>query len=190
MDEAAFMVGYRRYYQTSEEEFLTALRYVELATTNYATHSTSFAIQMLSICSIVEALFKSLCGYAPTDEKTITAYAGYIIDNYPDIVEREVNVLGFSEQVIPFQRWDKKKPKQSLFWWSDYQDVKHSRDTHFAKANLKNTLYSLAALYLLECYQLRVVRQDESATMPNLESKLFRLPDQSHRHRPTTRPSR
>ena len=189
MNEASFMVSYRRYYQTSEEEFLTSMRYVELSAHNYGTHSISYATQLLNICSIVEAVFKMICGYAPTDEKTITAFASYLIDSYPGLTEHEVTVLGLNDQVIPFGGWDKRKPKQSLFWWSDYQEVKHSRETHFFKANLKNVLYALAALYLLECYLLRSIRDEENPAMPNLESKLFSLPDQVRPQRPPRRRS-
>lgn len=57
-------------------------------------------------------------------------------------------------------------------WWSDYNSVKHNRTIfnkskriNYYKANLKNVIYSLAALYVLEIALLQ-----QSGNKNNLQS--------------------
>jgi len=37
---------------------------------------------------------------------------------------------------------------QPPIWWQDHNKVKHHRDKHFPKANLKNCVNSIAALFV------------------------------------------
>ncbi len=75
---------------------------------------------------------------------------------------------------------------KSPFWWNDYNFVKHARTSrddsgvlNFSKANLKNVVYSLSALYLLE--RLYMEKKYNISTFPKgsplspPESKLFCL---------------
>lgn len=44
---------------------------------------------------------------------------------------------------IPFSNWNIQNPTTSLSWYSDYNEVKHNRDTTFHLANLKNAIDSI-----------------------------------------------
>jgi hypothetical protein len=48
--------------------------------------------------------------------------------------------------------WDNWQDNKTPFWWRDYNMVKHYRDEHYNLANLKNTIASLAGLFLAVLY--------------------------------------
>lgn len=68
-----------------------------------------------------------------------------------------------------------------LFWWTDHNEVKHQRmdlsnqrkSENYGKANLKNVIFSLGALYILETVLLQNLgTADELESFVN-DSKLF-----------------
>lgn len=69
--------------------------------------------------------------------------------------------------------------KETPFWWTAYNKVKHERTSHFkdgkvnySRANQKNLIYAFAALFVLEKSYLESI-EGETKT-PNSESKLFK----------------
>lgn len=56
----------------------------------------------------------------------------------------------------------KKRNTLPLSWWKSYNDVKHHRMTHYAKANLNNVLNNLAALLVINFhyYQALISQED------------------------------
>ena len=80
--------------------------------------------------------------------------------------------------VCPFDGWDKEKTAQSLEWWMAFDQIKHSRSENSKAANQKNTLYCLAALFLLEMeYLHEITKTTGEPNMPDDESSLFFLQD-------------
>ncbi len=51
--------------------------------------------------------------------------------------------------ILPWDNWQNNKTPN---WWRDYNLVKHNRDEHYNLANLKNTIASLAGLFLAVLY--------------------------------------
>lgn len=49
----------------------------------------------------------------------------------------------------PFSNWNIQNPTTSLSWYSDYNEVKHNRDTTFQLANLKNAINSIMGLSIM-----------------------------------------
>lgn len=49
----------------------------------------------------------------------------------------------------PFSNWNIHNPTASLSWYSDYNEVKHNRDTTFHLANLKNAIDSIMGLSIM-----------------------------------------
>lgn len=159
-----------------EQRFCETTRYVELTEDNYGTYSLEYVNELQSIGSEIDVLMKILCGFSQNERKSISDYCSKILEKYPDIIEREVNVETLDDSVIPFKEWDKKEAAKSLDWWTAYNDIKHGRVLNIKSASLKNVLDSLAALYILEMYYLKeVARQNKELDIPNKDSEIFSL---------------
>ena len=65
----------------------------------------------------------------------------------------------------PFANLSNPTLKQKIpDWWNGYNKVKHNMDTEFNKANLKNVLNALAALFILvDHYFLEYNKTDRDA---------------------------
>jgi hypothetical protein len=74
----------------------------------------------------------------------------------PRIAEFEVVLHRFGLTLCPWDEWKTNKPGDRVpFWWSDYNKVKHHRDAHFGRANLKNALNAVAGLFVMVLYLYR-----------------------------------
>lgn len=86
-------------------------------------------------------------------------------------------------ELTPFLNW---KEDKSPFWWENYNDVKHGRLNNFMVGNLENVLNALAALYILERYQLKNIVDNSSnrndPDIPDTHSKIFNLSILSSNH--------
>ena len=80
--------------------------------------------------------------------------------------------------LIPFQNWQAAPNYSSPDWWPLYNGVKHNRIINSRKANLKNTINALAALFILEQFLVRFIGQrDQEKDVPNDVSNLFEMVD-------------
>lgn len=162
-----------RYYLVLEQAFNNSLNYVELDKDNYKTFSYEFIKQLQTIDAEIDSVFKVICGFRSDERKTTADYCPIILRNYPDLKTRGVAVRNLT--IIPFENWDPSDATQSLFWYNAYNNIKHGRAGGFKDANLKNVLYSLAGLFLLEMYYMRTLAQDDEPDVPIEESKLFSI---------------
>ncbi len=208
MSSAHFFRDYWSYYIELESEFMNTIKYVELRADNYKTYSIEYLKLFQAICSEIDIIGKYMaCSFNSefkVNNKTNIKNWGYEIQQFlPDIQSRVVGLKEQRYELAPFRNWkyiiktNKKGQQQisldercqSLFWWKDYNSVKHARMTcddsgvlNYSRANLKNVVYSLSALYLLE--RLYIEKQYNMATFPKksllspIESRLFfLLPD-------------
>lgn len=169
-----FLTDFWRYYLIIEEKFAQSIRYVELSRENYSTYSIEFVNQLQSIGSEIDVIMKSMSGFCSSDSKTIKDYYVKILHDYPDIRNWEVKAKDIS--VKPFALWDASKPGKSLTWWKAYNKIKHGRNGNYKKANLKNVLHALMALYLLEKLYFKKLAYEEG--MPDAlkkDSELFSI---------------
>lgn len=170
----SFLDKFWRYYLILEERFENSIRYVELNADNFSTYSIDFVNQIQMIGSEIDVIMKSMSGFSSDDRKCITDYAKKILADYSDIVDREVK----SRDILckPFEGWSVENAASSLPWWDAYNHVKHGRDGNFKEANLKNTLYSLMALYLLEkLYYKKLADEEGVPDALKKESELFSI---------------
>ena len=101
--------------------------------------------------SEIDSIFKQLCKLIlPTSKpEKITQYYPIILGKYPKFKEIEIELPSYGISFRPWEEWtDNERPK----WWSGYNKIKHERELNFESANLKNTLYSVGALYSLLLY--------------------------------------
>lgn len=158
----------------ARKKLINTFNYVELSTSNYSTFSNEYAslIQRAEL----DSFFKLYCSFNFNDRKAISHYANVILQNEPAIIDIELNVLSKQLSIKPFESWSISQPAKSLSWWQSYDNIKHSRTENFTDSSLKNTLYILGALYILESkYLVKIVDVSCEPDIPDEESHLFRF---------------
>lgn len=177
------MRNYWRYYFVLESKFLHILDYVELDESNYNTYSHEFAMLQQSIGAELDDFFKVYCGFETSNNKNISDYANYILSEYPEIVNQKISLMGYDTFITPYAGWNVDEPSKSLFWWKAFTQVKHDRSLKYKEANLKNVLYILGALYILELRYLSKVADNEP-DVPDKESSIFEAMNWNYRYIP------
>lgn len=176
MNRNDFQKVFWLYYLNLEERFINTTKYVEVAKNNYSTYSIEYTSLLLSICSEIDVIFKEICGFNQNDHKCIKDYFNIVNIKFPDILKEKVTFSFASIELIPFLDW---KKDNSPLWWENYNDVKHGRLNNFMVGNLENVLNALAALYILERYQLKNIVDNSSnrndPNIPDTHSKIFNL---------------
>ena len=122
MDKNEFVKYYWKHYKFLEKQFLDTERYVAIEKDNYAVCSNEFLNLFVLICNEYDAITAEYCKYD-------------------------------SIKIMPFSKY---KKDMTYDWWQAYNSVKHKRsdidsDTkkpNYYKANLKNVLIALSALYI------------------------------------------
>lgn len=183
MIRSEFMQNYWRYYLMLEKKFINTLTYVELSEQNYNTYSNEYAHLLQAIGAELDAFFKVYCNFNPTDRKNITNYANFVLLDYPEITTQRIDVQGYQLSFVPFDGWDASRAAQSLAWWESFDLIKHSRVVNKTDASLKNVMYMLGALYLLEMkYLEKITRGTDDIDIPDGESTIFVLENWPYRH--------
>lgn len=160
---------YWRYFLLLEKRFIETIDYTELNQTNYKTFSNNYALLMQAIGAEMDTMFKIYCGFNNDDRKTIADYVKAIDDEEQNqkpqhaidhpFRDQEVQVSGYDITLQPFKDWNSSKPKQSLVWWDAFDCLKHNRYESRDKANQKNALDMLCALFLLEMKMLKKITE-------------------------------
>lgn len=155
------------YYLTLERDLLECRRYVEFHDTNMKTYSTEFLQLFLLACSEIDILSQRICEIINPNSKPRNM-EGYksIIEPLLHLSTFEVNSLYNQSPIKPFQEWRYQDHPQ---WWGDHNAVKHDRYHCYENANLQNTLWSLAGLYVLNIYYYyNYLREAELRPQSNL----------------------
>lgn len=182
------------YYLVLEKDFLEIERYVAFdlgenylyinTDTNISNKGNSecfsneFIKQYQAICSEVDVMIKSICQEINKNSSAdnMEQYTDEILERWSDIIEQKVKLKEIELQ--PFANWSKKPNYKSPDWWTPYNKVKHYRLQNYKKANLKNTINALAALYILERYLAKYIGdRDNDIDVPNDNSRVFEMID-------------
>ncbi|WP_137169610.1 hypothetical protein [Marinomonas sp. FW-1] len=136
------------YLLSIEEDLFTLFRFVEPTESNMSTHSLELARILFSASSEVDVVAKLLCNKLASDRKAknIDHYRQIITDLIPRFYEVTVHLPRYGLTLTPWENWG---GDENPSWWKAYNKVKHERNEHFKDANLKNTLNSVAALYVM-----------------------------------------
>lgn len=171
-----FLQNHWAYYLMLERKFLTTVSFVNISLDNFNTFSDEYASLLQLIGAELDSFFKVYCGFAMNEVKNISHYAKYVLTDYPEIKQQDIELMDIDVTIRPFENWDIEKAKQSLEWWKAFDNIKHNRIGNKKDASLKNTLNILGALYLLEIKYLRKISTKYSEPdIPNKESELFTL---------------
>lgn len=175
--------NYWNYYLHLENKIIKTQNYVEWNEQNYGTFSNEFASLIQVTGAELDNFFKAYCRINRKDCK-ITDYADFILNDFPEITGQKVLIRDKGIELQPFNGWDAARASQSLEWWQGYNDIKHNRYLNFQKANLKNSLNILGALYILEIKQLRKIHEENPSEkdIPDIESAVFTMSDWKYKN--------
>lgn len=184
MTRKEFLQDFWSYYLVLEEKFINTFSYVALDTQNYGTFSNEYAFLLQSVGAELDNFFKVYCGFPLSERKSINDYCSFVLDDYPEIANQKLITQDENIEFTPYQGWNKEKPSKSLFFWDKFCKIKHSRRENIKEANLKNVLYALGALYLLEMKYLSKIASNDEPDVPNKKSELFKLYNWKNRYTP------
>lgn len=140
--------GIWNYYLSIESDLANTSRYIEPAGQENV-HSFEFAKILILACTEVESVFKLIC--VATESKKvgdIGEYKRILLSRYPKIIEATVSVNRLGKYIQPYSEWT----TGPISWWTAYQQVKHSRGSHFSCASYQNAVNAIAALYIAIFY--------------------------------------
>ena len=134
------------FFLAMEEDLDRLSRFIDFSGNDDA-FSIEIARSFLGSCSEVDVVLKQLCKSINPNSiaGSINAYFNEVSETFPNFQSFEVTVPRLGLTLHPWEDWNKDHPP---FWWKDHNKVKHHRHDHFEKANLKNCINSIAALYV------------------------------------------
>ena len=137
---------YWNYFLAIEQDVVTLSRYVELCEDNYDTYSTELGGIIMAATQENDVLIKQIVGNNCEKE---AQYRREIRQNFPAIIQREVEIPRFNLKFKPFEDWGNNKTPE---WWTANNKFKHERDSKYDRASLKNALNSVAGLLISNIY--------------------------------------
>lgn len=136
-------------YYLLEEDLKEIFSFIEPAQENFLTYSHRLYSLFIRACTEFEAGCKAILiekAIEIPDNSNINFY--FKIHDYYKSINNYLVRLHMSHEIdlTPLIDW---KETKGPIWYSEYNDVKHARVTEFNKANLKNVLDAVAAVYIL-----------------------------------------
>lgn len=148
---------YWHYFLSLEQDFIKTTDYVEVSGENDKTFSIRYLQLILSVGSEVDVVMKLLCGRINPKKvfkrSDMDEYRKVILGVYPNFFDIGIPIHRYEILIRPWKEWEKGANPD---WWHAYNDLKHERNIYFDKANLENTIASLAGLFgsLLYLYKV------------------------------------
>lgn len=144
------------YYLTVEEDLKQLARFVEFHEDNFECFSIEKIRILVASCTGIEAICKQICKRINPASKadTITKYQKEIIAAYPKLPKFRVYMKKYGLEFNPWENWENvgSLVGKSPDWWKSYTSIKHNRHEDYKKANLKNVLNAVAALFIIYLY--------------------------------------
>ncbi len=173
------------YFIALENDFEKVARYIEFAEPNFDTYAIELAHLILAVSSEVDVVAKALCALkdAHSTPRDMDDCRDILCLHCPTLKEEQVFISRFGITLEPWSNW---KENKNPDWWKSYNKIKHQRNDHFQKANLKNALNSMAGLLVMVFYFYREKNTfdtelplDSQEVMVSLRpaATLFRLQD-------------
>ena len=153
-----------------EEDLIQISRFIDFSG-NSDTYSIEIAKLYLSACSEIDVVMKMLCKKVIGNKKIegINKYYNPITGQFKEFVNFEVTI---PKHNLIYQPWKDWTSNSSPSWWSDYNKVKHQRDTNYEKSNLNNLINSMSGLFVSVLY-LYKKQAEKDGIFDN--QKLFRV---------------
>lgn len=142
---------YWQYFIALEADLAATARFVEPVRPNMLCYSLEFARIILSAGSEIDVLCKVLCQQHEMTPKpaNIEGYRLAIMERFLFFTKLEIQIPRYNLVRLPWQDWEHGKTPS---WWNSYNEVKHERHAHFARATMENALDAMAGLFVLVSY--------------------------------------
>jgi len=160
-------------YQKIENEFKDLSYFISIDNNQLDVYSIKIADLILRTVSESECIAKELCKKnniefknsdgAISDKVIFQEYIEKLDSVYnmkKKLVSFEFNNSShdtFTEKLMPFNMQSDEsddKSESALSWYESYNNIRHDRIAHLPEANLKNLIYAMSALFLLNIYYL------------------------------------
>lgn len=198
MDSKSFVKNYWNYYIELEKQVLETSRYVDFSAQNNATYSIEYLQLILAIGSEIDVVSKIISSekYSVGDSETINTWGRMLESILPDMPNV---VVSFNDDynVQPWEKWFHEsatnKKGQTIYklkngcanpkWWTEYNKVKHQRTssisknnkrTYYTRACLRNVIYALAGLWVIESEYLNMITSKEAKPYSYSKSILYK----------------
>ena len=137
------------YFVALTQDLEKISRYIEFHEDNYGVYSVELAHLLLSASSEIDVVLKLLCAYVDpaAAASNINQYRDIITSGWPAMLGEKVYIPRYNLVLDPWENW--RIGTTNPEWWKSYNEVKHERNAHFSKANLKNTLNAMAGLLVV-----------------------------------------
>lgn len=155
MNRDEFLKVYWKQYLLMERDLIKTDDYVSIDKDNYDAFSNQYMKLFLVICSEMDSIAEVLCRMQQDKVPFgIINKLKVLMEEYPNLNRYRVDTrypYGI-KNITPLIKFSDATPD----WWQAYNVIKHSRmetndagRANYTKANLKNVLYAIAALYIL-----------------------------------------
>lgn len=151
-------------YQGVENRFIEYCEYVPLREEHFNVWSVKLASLIIEICSMLDSFLGAsrdcqlfLCE-SEFSNSSLSEFRGALENSNPkigcykkvynsfyDMGRKEILVKPLRQSICPFEDWNN---DSTLWWWTNYNKVKHHRFTELERSNLKTVLYALGGLFL------------------------------------------
>ena len=158
MKKNDFVKYYWKHYKFLEKQFLDIERYVAIEKDNYAVYSNEFLNLFVLICNEYDAITAEYCNSMKESAKPLNMVEKnkLLSENIKDFKDLSISTKYKYDniKILPFSKFATEKTYE---WWQAYNLVKHKRSNidsetkkpNYYKANLKNVLTALSALYII-----------------------------------------
>ncbi|MGY2843437.1 hypothetical protein ACVIWU_006685 [Bradyrhizobium sp. USDA 4509] len=108
---------------------------------------------LILACTEVEAHWKTILSANGVQGRSTNDY--FMLSEAMKLQEYQVefDYYPWLPPVKPFERWSRNYPTQSLVWYAAYNDVKHDRESNFAKAALLRAFQAVSGCFVMLCAQ-------------------------------------
>ena len=159
------------YFISIEDDLYKLSRYIEFDKKNETVFSIELVRLLIASSSEFEVVAKELYKIKSQNNRT-----GNIRKNlqlfYPFISDLEIIVPRFGLQYTPLLNW---KTDNDCEWWNSYNLVKHLRNSSYEKANLKNAINSIGALYIVNLFYYNALQEKNNGTSVAMEQTTLEL---------------
>jgi len=166
------------YLLSLEKDIIRLSNYIEFCEENFNVFSIEILKLNLSIGSEIDVVLKQTCKlFNPIGKyESIKDYKIFLNENLDSAIKEKVSIPRYNIELQPWESIGNKKnyKYENPFWWDNYNNVKHHRDSEYNKANLKNLLYSFSALVIVNLHRMIKINNitdlsDTFEILPELE---------------------
>lgn len=179
MKKSEFIKYYWNNYILIENKFLSTEKYISIEKDNSAAYSLEYLNLFLLLCNEYDAITSELCNHfeGKAKQRNVCEKTKILMDNVKNFNNLKANIKdSYNEfQLVPFKKFSENSSSE---WWQSYNNIKHNRSgkdnngkPNYYKANLKNVLFALSAVYIISSKFYEVLEDDNGNH--SLTSEIF-----------------